>query len=189
MDLICKMPNRMVMGCLLLLFVQITSLAQKRYTAKTARIDFTSDAELELIQASSSHVQGLIDPATNQFAFSVDVKSFRGFNSELQREHFNEKYMESERFPKARFSGKIIEQIDYKINGTYDVRAKGNLEIHGIKQTRIIKGKITVRDNQLRIEAGFKVPLSDHSIAIPTIVKQKIATEIEVDFTSSMVME
>jgi polyisoprenoid-binding protein YceI len=189
MDLICTMPKGAFLGCFLMLFIHHAVLAQNRYTAKTGKIDLISNAELELIKASSSQVQGLIDPETNQFAFTVDVKSFRGFNSELQREHFNEKYMESERFPKARFSGKIIEQVDFGINGTYEVRAKGDLEIHGIKQTRIIKGKITVRDNQLRIEAEFKVPLSDHSIAIPTIVKQKIATEIEVDFTSSMVME
>jgi len=178
-----------LMGCYLILFIHWQASAQKRYTTTAGRIDFASNAELELIQASSVQVQGLVDPATNQFAFTVDVKSFRGFNSELQREHFNEKYMESERFPKARFSGKIIEQVDFTINGSYDVRAKGDLEIHGIKQTRIIKGKITVNNDQLSIEARFKVPLNDHSIAIPTIVKQKIATEIEVAFTSSMALQ
>lgn len=85
-----------------------SDLFAQRYIVQKGQISFTSNAELELIKASSDKIQGLIDPQTNQFAFSIEVKSFRGFNSELQREHFNEKYIESERFPTARFSGKII---------------------------------------------------------------------------------
>ena len=150
------------------------------------RINFASNAQLELIKASSDKVQGLIDPQTRQFAFSVDIRSFVGFNSELQREHFNEKYMESEKFPKARFSGKIIEDIDFSTDGIYDVRAKGELEIHGRKQTRIIRGKVTVRNGSLDVQSNFIVPLADHNISIPNIVNQKIATEIEVDFNAAM---
>lgn len=149
-------------------------------------MSFTSNAELELIKASSNKVQGLIDPASNTFAFSVDAISFEGFNSRLQRDHFNEKYMESDRFPKARFSGKIIEPIDFSIDGSYDVRAKGDLEIHGQKQTRIIKAKVTIANGILSIESRFVVPLADHNISIPAIVSQKIATEIEVEFKATM---
>jgi hypothetical protein len=165
------------------------AFAQKKFSIASGNISFTSNAQLELIKASSDNVQGLIDPATNQFAFSIDIKTFRGFNSELQREHFNEKYMESERFPKARFSGKIIEQIDFSVPGTYEVRAKGELEIHGQKQTRIIKSTITVANGRISIASTFFVPLADHNISIPNIVSQKIATEIEVDFTASMVAQ
>jgi polyisoprenoid-binding protein YceI len=178
-----------VFFALVLLFCCSSISAQKRYTIQQGKIDFVSNAELELISATSTQVQGLVDPATNQFAFTVDLKSFRGFNSELQREHFNEKYMESERFPKAKFSGKIIEQIDFTQNATYEVRAKGDLEIHGQKQTRIIKVKIVTKDGTLRIEAHFNVPLDDHNIAVPTIVRQKIASEISVDFNASMVLQ
>ena len=65
------------------------ALAQKKYSTQKAGLDFTSDAELELIKAASGETRGLIDPVTNQFAFSVEIKSFKGFNSALQREHFN----------------------------------------------------------------------------------------------------
>jgi polyisoprenoid-binding protein YceI len=159
---------------------------QQKFSIEKGSINFTSNAQLELIKAVSDKVQGLVDASTNQYAFTVDIKTFQGFNSALQREHFNEKYMESEKFPKARFSGKIIETIDYGSNGTFDVRAKGDLEIHGIKQTRIIKSKITIKDGQIEIESRFMVPLSDHNITIPNIVSQKIATEIEVDFRAIM---
>ncbi len=177
-------------------FIQIIALcschelcAQKKYGTQTAALDFTSEAELELIKAASGDARGLIDPTTHQFAFSVEVKSFKGFNSALQREHFNEKYMESEKFPKASFSGKIIEHVDFSKDGTYDIRAKGDLDIHGVKQTRIIKGKITIHNGSLLVNAQFTVPLSDHNISIPSIVSQKIATEIQVQFEASMILQ
>jgi polyisoprenoid-binding protein YceI len=167
-------------------FLSSAAMSQQRYRIEKGEISFTSDAELELIKASSNSVQGLLDPESNQFAFTIDIQSFKGFNSDLQREHFNEKYLESDRFPKARFSGKIIEQIDFSRNDTYEVRAKGELDIHGEKQTRIIKGKITTQDGRVRIEASFMVPLADHNITVPSIVKQKIATEIEVVLLATM---
>ena len=173
-----------------LLAILATGLrAQKKYTTRNAKIDFISEAQLELIKAATTSARGLIDPTTNQFAFTIDVNSFQGFNSMLQREHFNEKYMESEKYPKATFSGKIIEQIDFLSDGSYDVRAKGDLEIHGVKQTRIIKGKIAIKNGSLKINATFDVPLADHNITIPTVVSQKIATQIKVQFDASMSLQ
>ena len=183
------MKLKSVIALTLLVGLSATLQAQKKYSVEKGDINFTSNAELELIRASSDQVQGLIDPASNQFAFSIDIKSFRGFNSELQREHFNEKYMESERYPKARFSGKIIEQIDFTAPGTYEVRSKGELEIHGQKQTRIIKSTIIVSTGRIQVASRFFVPLADHNISIPNIVSQKIATEIEVDFKATMVAQ
>ena len=123
---------------------------------------------------------GIIDADQQTFAWSVDIKTFDGFNSPLQREHFNENYMETKRFPKATFSGKIIEKTDFSQNGTYTVRAKGLLNNHGVEQERIIKSTIEVKNGQLRIKSQFTVPLSDHNISIPKIVHQKIAEEIKV---------
>jgi hypothetical protein len=81
---------------------------------------------------------------------------------------------------------KVISTLPRNSPGTYEVRAKGELEIHGIKQTRIIKGKVTVTKNSIAIESTFTVPLTDHNITIPKIVSQKIATEILVDFKASL---
>jgi hypothetical protein len=177
-----------VICCCLLIFCSISSVAQKKYTTERGRIKFVSNAELELIEAASDKLQGILDPRNNQFAFTVQVRSFKGFNSELQREHFNEKYIESDAFPRMAFSGKIIEAVDYDINGIYEVRAKGELEIHGQKQTRIIKSVITIEDGSMSIESSFRVPLTDHNIAVPRIVNQKIATEIEVTVNAVMAL-
>ena len=167
---------------------QEVSVAQtpKKFTTKSGEINFVSNAQLELIKATSNEVEGIIDPATNQFAFRVNIGSFKGFNSALQRDHFNEKYLESERMPTASFTGKIIEQVDLSTNGTYEVRAKGDLDIHGQKQTRIIRSKLNVQDGVLKIESSFLVPLTDHNISIPRLVSQKIATEIEISINVTL---
>ena len=143
-------------------------------------LQFKSNAPLEVIEAKSSKLRGVIDVATQSFAWSVDIISFEGFNSPLQREHFNENYLESTRYPKATFAGKIIEKVDFEKDGTVSVRAKGKLVIHGVEQERIIKGKLEVKGRKLRIQASFTVPLTDHDITIPKIVHQKIAEEIAV---------
>ena len=149
------------------------------------RIDVLN-AELELIKAKSTETQGLVDPTNNQFAFSVVIQTFRGFNSELQRQHFNDNYMESATYPKATFAGKIIEQVDFNKDSTYLVRAKGELDVHGQKQSRIIKSRVTIRNKSIIIESDFTVPLADHNISIPKIVNQKIASEIEVSFRATL---
>jgi hypothetical protein len=177
-------------GSLLLLSLgAIPTDAQKKYSSENGEINFTSNAQLEMIQASSNQLRGIIDTGTNQFAFRVSVQSFKGFNSGLQRDHFNENYLESERWPSASFAGKIIEQVDFTTDGTYDVRAKGELEIHGQKQTRIIKSKLTIRNGIIEIGTSFVVPLADHNISIPRIVSQKIATEIEVQIKVRMTVK
>lgn len=147
---------------------------------KQGRISIRSDAPLEIIQAQSQQLRGIIDTATQQFAWSVRIRSFEGFNSPLQREHFNEDYMESEKYPEATFSGRIIEAIEWQKNGVYEVRAKGRLNIHGVEQERIIRGTLEIQERRVRIRAQFSVLLADHNIAIPRAVFQKIAEEIQV---------
>ena len=156
------------------------------YRGEKGRVWFQSNAPLEVIEAQSGQLRGAINPVQQTFAWSVDVKTFNGFNSPLQREHFNEAYLESPLFPKATFTGKIIEKVDYSQDGSYPVRAKGKLVIHGVEQERIIKSTLDVHGKKLRIRSTFTVPLSDHNIAIPKIVHQKIAEEVMVVIDSEL---
>lgn len=156
------------------------------FRCENGKLSFKSDAPLEVIQAKSNKLRGAIDTAKQTFAWSVDIKTFEGFNSPLQREHFNENYMESKKYPKASFTGKIIENIDFKKNGTYSVRAKGQLTIHGVEQERIIKSQLEVDGNKLRVQSSFTVLLADHNITIPKVVYQKIAEEIAVTVNAEL---
>lgn len=151
------------------------------YKVTEGRIHFVSDAPLEYIEAESSGLKGVIDVNKRQFAFTIGMQSFLGFNSPLQREHFNENYLESDQYPNATFAGEIIEKIDFEKNGTYEVRAKGKLVIHGKSRDRIIKSQIIVEDNKLIVSSNFTVLLEEHNIVIPRIVYQKIAEEIQVE--------
>lgn len=157
------------------------------YTANDGVVNFTSNAPLELIKASSATLRGALDTNKNTFAFSISIQSFQGFNSPLQKEHFNEKFMESDLYPNATFQGKIIEALDVSQKGEVTVRAKGQLTIHGVTQERIIRSKLTVSEGKLVIEARFSVLLVDHNISIPKIVSQKIAEEIDVLLNIEMV--
>ena len=156
------------------------------YRCSNGNVSFLSDAPLEDITATSNDLKGALDTEGRTFLFSVDVNTFQGFNSGLQEEHFNENYLETSRYPKVTFQGKIVEDIDLTREGTYEVRAKGMLEIHGIRQERIIKGTITVHNERLTVDATFAVLLEDHDIKIPRVVYQKISPEIVITLHAEM---
>ena len=171
---------------LLLVVLLANQVFGQIYKVSKSSIKFKSDAPLELIQANSTKVTGLLNTSTRSFAFSVPMESFEGFNSALQRTHFNENYIESAKFPNATFEGKIIEDIDFTQQGKYDVRGKGKFTIHGVEQVRIIKTTINVLSDKIEINSTFTVLLVDHEIKIPTVVNQKIAKEISVEFSATM---
>lgn len=169
-------------GIFLLFSSSLFSLsAQDLYACRDGYVYWVSDAPLELIEAESNNLQGVIREDDRTFAFSLSIMSFDGFNSGLQREHFHENYLETEEYSRATFSGKIIESVDFSRPGSVTVRAKGMLEVHGIEQERIIKANLTIRpDGTIDISSDFTILLADHDISIPRIVFQKIAEEIRV---------
>jgi len=169
------------------LIIGTTSFKQQPsiYQTTSGQIAFSSDAPLETIKAVSNDLIGLLDISKKNFSFKIDVHSFKGFNSPLQKEHFNENYMESDKYPYASFSGKIIEDIDLSVDGNYEIRAKGDLTIHNVSQERIIKSNVTVKNHILTVTSGFTVLLSDHNIPIPKVVYQKLANEIKVEVNAT----
>lgn len=148
-----------------------------------SRVEFVSEAPLELIKASSTELKGLIRESDRTFAFSIPNQSFMGFNSPLQQEHFYENYIEVDKYPTSTFEGKIIETVNFNQNGEYTVRAKGMLDIHGVKQERVIKVMLRVENGQLQASAQFDVILEDHKITIPKMVYQKLSETITVNLT------
>ena len=172
--------------CMLAFF---SSGAQKQvYKTIQGNISFISEAPLEIISASSNSLEGVIDHEAHTFAFIVPINSFKGFNNGLQQQHFYENYLESSKYPEATFSGKIIEFVDLTAPGTYQVRAKGRLDIHGRTQERIIKVELISNGREISARCEFMVPLIDHQIEIPRIVNQKIAQEIKVNVQAKLTL-
>ncbi len=168
------------------LFLGLNALNAQILICKDGNTKFTSEAPLELIKAQSNKTNGVIDCASKNVAFSVDIDSFDGFNSGLQKEHFRENYMETGKFQKATFKGKLIEDIDFKKPGTTMIRAKGVFSIHGTEKEKIVKVKIIVKDKEIYVETSFEVPLEDHNIKIPKVVNQKIASVIMVEVKATL---
>jgi polyisoprenoid-binding protein YceI len=159
------------------------------YTSQNGKIKFVSEAPLELIKAESDKLVSVLDIAKRSFAFSITVETFEGFNSPLQKEHFRENYMETSRYKTATFKGKIIEEVDLSKDGTYNVRAKGMLELHGVSKEKIVKGKIIVKGNAIELDGHFEVPLEEHNIKVPKVVNQKISQVISVDVKATLAVK
>lgn len=171
---------RYILLLYIIFYTQLAAGQDNIYISREGSVDFTSDAPLEIIKASSDQLQGAVDLDKRTFAFVVSNASFKGFNSPLQQEHFYENYIESHKYPRSSFEGKIIEDYDLTVDGTYQIRAKGILSVHGEEKERIIKCKFVKKADIISVESDFHVPLEDHNIKIPRIVYQKIAEVIEV---------
>lgn len=162
-------------------FSFLCSFAQAQiFEVFDGNVRFHSNAPQELIRAESRRLRGAVDLARNTFAFRVRINTFEGFNSPLQQEHFNENYLESSTYPEAFFSGKIIEDIDLRQEGSYQVRAKGKMQIHGFAQECIVYAQVISAKNKIDIHADFIVTLADYNIKIPRLVYDKLAPQINV---------
>ena len=120
------------------------------YTSIDGKVDFVSDAPLEIIRASSDQMQGVLNVGKKTFAFKLYIKSFEGFNNPLQQVHFYENYMEAERYPLATFKGKIIEPIS---KGSQLYRAKGVFTIHGVPKEKIVDVKLSFKEEKVEYSA------------------------------------
>ena len=169
-----------------------TALAVQKASAQvlvveSGTVSFFSKAPKELIEARSTDLKGGLDAAKGTFYFKIDIATFHGFNSPLQRQHFNENYMESAAHPHAIYNGKLIETFDLAQDGTYTVRTKGKFTVHGVTVERIMPATVTVKDGMVALRSDFSVPLMDHRIKIPRVVYEKLAPEIAVTVTATLV--
>ena len=153
--------------------------AQNRYFTKDAKINFNSSTPLEDIIAESNQATTFIDIEKNEVAFSVLTTSFK-FRRALMEEHFNENYMESTKFPKAKFTGKIISPIDWKSEKQVTVDVKGELTMHGATKEVTIKAQITPGKGKIVAMTELKVTPEDFKISIPSAVRDKIAKEVTI---------
>ena len=150
----------------------------EKYYTPDARISFYSYAPLEDIEASSDHLKAALDGATGEIMFSVPIESFE-FDKSLMQRHFNEQYMESGKFPDARFKGEILNWTG-KINEETEFQFHGELTIHGVTRKISEKATITPDRSNLSAKSKFRIRLEDYSIKIPRIVIKNIAEEVDI---------
>jgi len=166
---------------LILLSVLFQSVQAQKFVSRNSHIWFSASTPLEDIVAHNRQAVSILDPATGSVAFNLLVKSFE-FKVALMQEHFNENYMESDKFPKSSFKGKIVnlDKIDFKMDGTYTAEVAGNLTVHNVTRPLKVTGTIEVRGSLVTARAKFIATPQEYNITIPAVVEKNIAKEIEV---------
>ncbi|MFK8005644.1 MAG: YceI family protein [Saprospiraceae bacterium] len=168
-----------------LLFVSVLFFAlgiqESQYFPRSRAITFTSSAPMEKIEAVNQKATSVIDTESGKMEFAVLIKAFQ-FEKALMQEHFNENYMESDKYPKAKFKGAIVDisKVDFAKDGTYEVTVKGNLTIHGETNEVETTGTFTIANGAISATSTFEIAVADYKIKIPKVVRDNIAKTVSI---------
>lgn len=171
-----KIIKRYVIPVLLSLPIWVQA---QNFASQNSKISFYSSTPIEDIRAASTKANAVFVAKTKEIAFQIPIKSFE-FERKLMQTHFNENFMESDKYPFAKFKGVVEPTIDITKDGIYNAIAKGTLSVHGVDKPRTISGKLSVKNGNITIESTFDVACADHNIKIPTVVFTKVAEVIQV---------
>lgn len=164
-----------------------TSLSAQKYFTREGKVSFYSDAPVEKIEAHNSKATAVLDAGSGNMEFAVLIKAFQ-FEKALMQEHFNENYMESDKFPKALFKGEVLnlDKVNLEKDGEYPVKVKGSLTIHGVTNEIESPGKFIVKDGNITASSSFTVEVADYDIQIPAVVRDNIAKEVRINIEAGL---
>ena len=164
-----------------LVFLGVQVMSAQKYFTKTGHISFYSDTPLEKIEGHNKSSNCVLDVATGKLEVATLVKGFQ-FEKALMQEHFNENYMESDKFPKAVFKGQIdnYSKLDITKNGKVTVKVSGDLTMHGVTKKVTTDAMVSINSGKIIADASFNVLLADFNIKIPALVKDQIAKSLKI---------
>lgn len=169
--------------------ITFSGYTQDKFFTKTGKIQFdaTSKNSPENIIGKNRSVTAVLDSKSGAMQFSLLMKGFT-FEKALMEEHFNENYVESEKYPKSEFKGVVINNsdVDYSKEGTYNAKVKGSLTIHGATKEVETSGKIIIKEGKPTIKASFSVALADYNVSVPTVVSDKLAKNATIDIDCAL---
>ncbi len=165
---------------LLSAFLVLNVTAQKYFT-RTGHVYFLSHTDIIDIDGNNHQVISFLDVQTGEMVFAVLIKAFE-FTLATAEEHFNETYMESQVFPKSKFTGKILEidNIDLTEAGIYEVTVEGDLTIHGVTKRIKEKGRLESKDSKIFGTSDLKIAIDDYNIKVPKLVEDRVAKIVDV---------
>ncbi len=172
---------RIFIRILFFTFLTNSCFAQARLYTKAGNISFFSKTAIENIQAYNNKVLSVWEIASGKIEFAVLMKGFE-FEKALMQEHFNEDYVESDKYPKATFKG-IVENsntISFSSDKAYTVKVNGALTLHGITKQISILATIKVNKGAVSASSNFSLLLSDYNIKIPSLVADNINKKIDI---------
>ena len=169
------------LSAILLCCTSVFTFAQEKMTTKTGKITFEASVPaFEEVKGRNDNATCVLAPATGEIASLALIKGFR-FKIALMEEHFNENYMESDKYPKATFRGKI-EGFDMNTltSDAKDYTIKGKLELHGKSKEISVPAKIRKTDAGIEIVSNFTVNSDDFGIRIPAVVSKKVSKNVNI---------
>jgi hypothetical protein len=172
------------------LLTGVSGIFAQKYMTRTGKVSFNASAPSspEKIEGINNEVANILDAKTGDIVFQVLIKSFK-FERQLMQEHFNENYMESDKYPKADFRGTTtnLSEINFAKDGTYPAKVAGKLTMHGVTNEVNETGTITVKGKEASLKAKFTAKLHDYKIEIPSVVADKIGKEAKIVLESDLV--
>jgi hypothetical protein len=168
---------------LLLFFVGILNVSAQKYATKTGSLKFEASVDsFEEVAAENKNTSAVLETSTGEIAVLTLMKGFR-FKVALMEEHFNENYVESDKFPKATFKGKIEDFDVSKLSATAKtVKISGDLTLHGKTKNITATAKILKSGDKITLIGSFDVKADDFAIEIPKLVSKKVSDKIKVSF-------
>jgi len=170
--------KKIIVAIVILVIAQVNAYSQL-YMTRTGFVGFYSKTSMEDIRAENNQVYAVVDAGKKNLAFSLLAKGF-SFPKELMQEHFNENYIESDKYPKVTFNGAYTGEVTLNKDGVYKVMVKGNLTIHGVTKAVETPATLEVKAGHLLGMAEFKIKPEDFNVSIPSVVRDKIEKEMKV---------
>lgn len=166
---------------LLYLFLSIPGIGTKAqlYTTRSGFVGFYSKTPMEDIKAENRQVYAAVDLSKKSIAFSMLLKGFL-FRKELMQEHFNENYVESDKYPRATFSGTFTGDVDPTNQSARIIQVRGSIVLHGVEKAFTTPATLAIKNGVLSGQAKFQLLPQDFNITIPSLVRDKIARQIDV---------
>lgn len=175
-----------IMKTTLLFFALLPSAVMaQQFACRDGQVHFLSETPMEDIEATSGEASVIVDIESGRVAVQVPILSFH-FEKALMEEHFNENYMESTQYPKAKFQGNLRDFGGLPDSGSVEVMVDGTFEVHGVSVERSFNGTLEQREGKLVLQCNFEVRTEDHAIPIPSVVRDNIAEVIAVDIAATL---
>lgn len=154
--------------------------AQRSYITTTGEVHFNASTPLEDIDATNSRVHAVLKEDAGEIAAILLIKDF-GFRRKLMQEHFNENYMESDRYPKAYFTGKLLRfSPEQSAPEAGSLKVQGSLTIHGVTNSVETSASMARNGDTIYFTTELLIAPEDYGIRVPKILFRKIAQEVQV---------
>lgn len=163
----------------LFLLVSFSTFAQKYYT-KTGNTKFKASVEaFEPVEATNNSTTAIINVTSGEIASLLFIKAFN-FRVALMQEHFNENYMDTHQYPKATFKGNLKNFSLENLNSDERFELSGTISVRGIEKSIETTVNVKEENNRIYVSGMFFVSPQDFKIKIPSIVRDKIANQIQI---------